>query len=47
MSFGAHLEHTRFWPSADVQPNSDDLVYAMPWECANVLSVFILQTIWL
>ncbi len=28
--FAVHLKQSCFWPSADVKPLSDDLVYAMP-----------------
>jgi hypothetical protein len=40
--FAAYLKHSSFWPSADVEPMSNDQLPIMPWQCAYDLSMCIL-----
>jgi hypothetical protein len=32
-----YLKHSSFWPSADVNPMSNELVHALHWQCMFAL----------
>ena len=45
--FAVHLKHSRFWPSADVKPMSNELANAKPRQCIFALSVCSLCRKWI
>jgi hypothetical protein len=38
--FAVHLKRSSFWPSAVVEPISNDPVQAMHWQCMLALNVY-------
>ncbi len=43
--FAVHSKHFSFWPSPDVQPMSNVLLHAIPWQCMFYISVCILWSL--
>ncbi len=43
--FSVHIKRPSFWPLADVEPMSSDLVRAKPWHCLFALSLYTKNSI--